>query len=48
MKNIREQLKEEILLLTDEQLDYVIKRVEELLANDEANEEQQKEAPRYE
>ncbi len=48
MKNIHERLKEEILLLTDEQLDYVIKRVEELLANDEANEEQQKEAPRYE
>ncbi len=45
MKNVHEQLKEEILLLTDEQLDYVIKRVEELLAEDETN-EKQKEAGR--
>ena len=48
MKNIREQLKEEILLLTDEQLDYVIARVEELLADEETEDDQQKEAQRYE
>ena len=40
MKNIHERLKEEILLLTPEQLDYVIKRVEELLANEKMNEDQ--------
>ena len=45
MKNIHERLKEEILLLTPEQLDYVIKRVDELLANKEMNEDQ-KEAGR--
>lgn len=45
MKNIRERLKEEILLLTPEQLDYVIERVDELLANEEVN-ENQKEAGR--
>ena len=41
MKNIHERLKEEILLLTDEQLDYVIKRVDELLADEEAKEAQE-------
>lgn len=35
MKSIQEQLKEEILLLTGEQLDYVIARVEELHADNE-------------
>ena len=45
MKNIRERLKEEILLLAPEQLDYVIKCVDELLANKEMNEDQ-KEAGR--
>ncbi len=48
MKNIREQLKEEILSLTDKQLDYVIKCVEELLADEEANEERREEVQRYE
>lgn len=45
MNDIHEQLKEAILSLTDEQLDYVIKRVDELLANEEVN-ENQKEAGR--
>lgn len=40
MNDIHEQLKEEILLLTDKQLDYVIMRVEELLADEEVNEDQ--------
>ncbi len=40
MKSIQERLKEQILLLTDEQLDYVIERVNELLANEEMNEDQ--------
>lgn len=48
MKSIQEQLKEETLLLTDEQLDYVIARVEELLAEDETNEDQQKEVQQHE
>lgn len=48
MKNIREQLKEEILLLTDKQLDYVLKHIDEVLANEETREDQQKEARRYE
>lgn len=40
MNDIHEQLKEAILSLTDEQLDYAIKRVDELLANEEVNENQ--------
>lgn len=35
MKTIQEQLEEEILLLTDKQLDYVLKRVEEILSDAE-------------
>lgn len=41
MKSIQERLKEEILLLTDEQLDYVIERVNELLADEETKEAQE-------
>ena len=47
MNDIHEQLKEAILSLTDEQLDYVIMRVDELLADDEVNEDRE-EAQRYE
>jgi len=47
MNDIHEQLKEAILSLTDEQLDYVIMRVEELLADEEVNEDRE-EAQRYE
>ena len=35
MKTIQEQLEEEILLLTDKQLEYVLKRVEDLLSEEE-------------
>lgn len=49
MNDINEQLKEAIASLTDEQLDYVIMRVKELLAaNEDANEDQQEEAQQYE
>lgn len=48
MNDIHEQLKEAILLLTDKQLDYVLKHIDEVLANEETREDQQKEARRYE
>ena len=48
MKNIRERLKEEILLLTDKRMDYVLKHLEEILANEEAEEDQQKEIQQHE
>lgn len=35
MKTIQEQLEEEILLLTDKRLEYVLKRVEDLLSEEE-------------
>ena len=41
MNDIHEQLKEAILSLTDEQLDYVIERVNELLADEETKEAQE-------
>lgn len=49
MENIREQLKEEILILTDKQMDYVLKCLKELQDGEETTPKQQKEeARRYE